>query len=117
MVGTREQGCGCASLDHAVSIAQSGPNPTAVLSCLQDKQLTKASFLAELRGKSAQQRRQAGGAAAAAQGSAPSEQAAAGDAPAWRALQDDMSSLQSGLRMKVGLRCCLGWHSVYSTQA
>ena len=91
---------------HGVTLTP--PGPTASLHRLQDKQLTKASFLAELRGKSAQQRRAAGGAAATAQGSAPSEQAAAGDAPAWRALQDDMASLQSGLRMKVGTCCpCL----------
>lgn len=71
----------------------------------QDKQLTKASFLAELRGKSAaaaqQQRQQPGAPAAGAAGTAPSEQAAAADKPAWEALQDDFSSLQSGLRMKV----------------
>lgn len=71
---------------------------------LQDKQLTQASFLAELCGKSAasaQQKQQAGAPAKAAPGSAPSEQAAATDTPAWEALQDDISSLQSGLRMKV----------------
>lgn len=62
--------------------------------------MTKADFLAELRGKSG-----AGGAAAAPAaakvGVSASEQAAAPDAPAWDALQDDYASLQSGLRMKV----------------
>jgi hypothetical protein len=85
--------------------------------CIQDKQLTKASFLAELRGKSLQQKQQAGGAAAGAKGAAPSEQAAAGDAPAWEALQDDFSSLQSGLRMKVSTCCQSGHLSSYSQVA
>jgi hypothetical protein len=79
-------------------------NSIALCGYLQDKQLTKASFLAELRGTSQQQKQLGAGRATAAQGSAPSEQAAASDAPAWKALQEDFSSLQSGLRMKVSCK-------------
>ncbi len=68
-------------------------------------QLTKADFLAELRGKAASAPATAGRATkqrvAAAQGVSASEQAAAPDGPAWEALQDDdFAALSSGLKMK-----------------
>jgi len=89
----------------ALSTDSHRPNPS------QDKQLTKADFLAELRGKSG-----ASGAAAAPPaakvGVSASEQAAAPDAPAWDALQDDYASLQSGLRMKVH---SISNHPIYCT--
>ena len=68
-------------------------------------QLTKADFLAELRGKAASAPAIAGRAATqragAARGVSASEQAAAPDGPAWKALQDDdLAALSSGLKMK-----------------
>lgn len=86
-----------------------------VLVSTQAAQLTKADFLAELRGKAASLLSAApavkGGvrsvSVAVPVGVSASEQAAAPEGPAWDALRDDdFAALSSGLKMKDWVSLC-----------
>lgn len=73
---------------------------------MQGQQLTKADFLAELRGKGAVANAvKAPRGAKGAAGVSPSEQAAPSDVPAWAPLRDDdLAVLSRGMKMKDWVR-------------
>lgn len=96
---------GVVRLFNAVSKAQKQVvEQQAVGGRTKGQQLTKADFLAELRGKSkasSDSKAPRGAKSATAVGVSPSEQAAASDVPAWAPLRDDdLAALSRGMKMK-----------------